>query len=676
MRKILLFISVVFGLFSCSTNTIDDPDAPIAGIDHQVTENIEGGSVTYKYNEGVIVINKTNSKLLQKIEADTILYFSKSAARKFDLSEGNIISSGLVNDITPYGLGNRILSVSDNGDLIRCVTTSAPLDEIFEVLDIDANIQLFTDTISQKLVDSDGNTVSVEVEQKQDVSRASIGSPNILTINLGNKSNDTRVGPYLTGSMSLGAIATLDLNLKERKSECSLALYAGFDGEVGTQATWSGYKKLLPRKGKWNIVTGVVAIGPVVLRPFIDAELGLQGKIEGTISTKMSKQFGGKFGFKNGDAFHENLTNSSTDIVKNISIDAKGEVGIVTKLNFGMGLYTKNIAVGIDPSISAGFSTDFKLNNENLFRNHPNLDFKVTADADAFFYAEFFGKEFSHAQASLASIELFSHSWPLLPSLVENSLEINKRKYDGPLMFDAAYKLQGGLLTDLSNKLGNHFDAFTIMPTFRVYRGGNEVYHIINAQEIKGSGTQKFEFELGDLEHDISYTGKPCIIIGNKMYDEDGIPFSSTSPTAAITDIVQTGAANGSFEHNGGTYDYEFYFYVNAQIKGSDNCKEWGIYDPRSENTYYPEALNDGRVTQYWTAWSNNPSATFTKTPYVILKDDGKYKYFEQHSHSLYYGGYFASPAKKASPRTKALKTIKQGDLIMRLDSVKYEKFK
>lgn len=213
MRKILLFISVVFGLFSCSTNTIDDPDAPIAGIDHQVTENIEGGSVTYKYNEGVIVINKTNSKLLQKIEADTILYFSKSAARKFDLSEGNIISSGLVNDITPYGLGNRILSVSDNGDLIRCVTTSAPLDEIFEVLDIDANIQLFTDTISQKLIDSDGNTVSVEVEQKQDVSRASIGSPNILTINLGNKSNDTRVGPYLTGSMSLGAIATLDLNL-------------------------------------------------------------------------------------------------------------------------------------------------------------------------------------------------------------------------------------------------------------------------------------------------------------------------------------------------------------------------------------------------------------------------------------------------------------------------------
>lgn len=676
MKKLFYFLSVVLGFFSCTTNIIDDTEDLIAGIDFPTTDNIEGGSITYQYYDGVIVINESNSNYLKKVDADTILYFSKSVTSKFDLTEGNVISSGLVNDITPYGLGNKILSVEDHGDFIRCVTTSAPLDEIFEVLEIDADIQLFCDTISQKIVDADGNIVSVEAAENLSETRASIGSPNVITINLGNKSNDTRFGPYLTGSMSLGAIATLDINLKEHRSECSLALYAGFEGEIGIQATWSGYKKILPKNGTWNIVTGVVSVGPIVLRPFIDAELGVQGKIEGTVSTKMSKQFGGKFGFRNGNSFYESLTNSSTDIVKNISVDARGEFGLVTKLNFGMGLYTKNIAVGIDPSISAGFSTDFMLNNKNLFRDHPNLDFKVTADADAFFYAEFFGKQFSHAQANLASIELFSHSWPLLPALVENSLEINKRKYDGPLMFDAEYKLQGGLLTELSNKLGNQFDAFTIIPTFRVFRGGNEVYHIIDAQDIKWLGTQKFEFELGDLEHDVSYTGKPCIIIGNNMYDEDGIPFSSTSPTAAITDIVQTGAANGSFYHNGYNYNYEFYFYVNAQIKGSDNCKEWGIYSPKSDAIYNPLPLEDGRVTQYWTGWSNNPSMTVTQTPYVILKEDGSYKYFEEHSASLYYGGYFASPAKKSNPHTRALKTIQQGDVILRLDSVKYEKFK
>lgn len=667
-------LSVVLVFFSCTTNITDDTEDAIAGIDFPVTEDIEGGNITYKYNDGVIVIDKANTSYLQKTEADTILYFSKSAIDKFDLTEGNVISSGLINDITPYGLGNKILSITEDGDYIRCVTTSATLDEIFEILDIDAGIELFRDTISQSLVDEDGNIITVKVTENKESTRASIGSPNILTINIGNKNSDTR-GPFLTGSMNLGAIVTLDINIKERQTECSLALYAGVDGEFGVRSTWSGYKKILPKNGEWNIVTGVVSLGPVVLRPFINAELGIQGIIEGAISTKISKQFGGKFGFKNGNAFHENLTNSNTDIIKNISVDAKGEINLVTKLDFGMGLYTKNIAVGIDPSISTGLSTDFKLNNENLFRDQPNLNFKISADADSFFYAQFFGKEFEHDQASIASIGLFSHSWPLLPALVENSLEINKRKYNGPLIFDAEYKLQGGLLTDLSNKLGNNFDAFTIIPTLRVYRGGKEVYHMISSQEIKGYSNQRFEFELGDLDHDVSYTGKPSIIIGNHIYDEDGIPFSSASPTAAITDIVQTGAANGAFYHDGFKYDYEFYFYVNSQIKGSDNCKEWGIYSPSSVNIYNPIALKDGRVTQYWTAWSDNPSITVTMTPYVILKEDGSTKYFETHSHILYYGGYFTSHAKQSFSESMALRTVKQGDLVMRLDSVKYEKF-
>lgn len=676
MKNLLYVFSLVLSFFSCTTNIIDDAADLIPGKDFPKTESIEGGEVTFQYKDGVIVIEESNKSYLKKIEADTILYFSKSSISHFDLKEGSIISSSLVNELTPYGLGNKVLSINEEGDLIRCVSTNAALDEIFEELDINADIELFCDTISQTIEDVDGNIVTVNVSD-QNMTRASIGSPNVLTIKLGNKSDTTRIGPFITGSMSLGAVATLNISLKKHQSECSLALYSTFEGEVGTQATWSGYKKILPKSGKWNIVTGVVSLGPVVLRPFIDLELGVQGKIEGTISTKLSKQIGGKFGFKNGQSFHENLTNSNTDIIKNISVNAKGELNLVTKLNFGMGLYTKNIAVGIEPSISAGFSTDFKLNNENLFRNQPNLDFKITASADAFFYAQFFGKEFSHAQTSLASIDLFAHSWPLLPALVENSLKIKKRDYNGPLMFDAEYKLQGGLLTELSNKLGNHFDAFTIMPSFRVYRGGNEIYHTIDGQDIKDSGVQTFKYELGDLEHDISYTGKPCLIIGNNMYDEDGIPFSSTSPTAAITDIVQTGAANGSFYHNGHSYDYEFYFYVNTQIKGSENCTEWGIYDPNSDDIYYPNELKDGRVTQYWTAWSNSSSATFTKTPYAILKEDGTTKYFEQHSHTLYYGGYFAAPkAKSVSTIPKGLKTIDNGDIIMRLDSVKYERIK
>lgn len=43
----------------------------------------------------------------------------------------------------------------------------------------------------------------------------------------------------------------------------------------------------------------------------------------------------------------------------------------------------------------------------------------------------------------------------------------------------------------------------------------------------------------------------------------------------------------GSFTHNGKNYNYEFKFYVNTEIRGSDNCLEWGVYDPSSVDIYY-----------------------------------------------------------------------------------------
>lgn len=306
--------------------------------------------------------------------------------------------------------------------------------------------------------------------------------------------------------------------------------------------------------------------------------------------------------------------------------------------------------------MSAGFSTDLQVNNPNIFRNAPQLSFDITADVDAFFFAQFFGKEFVHSQETLASLSLCSFSTPLLPTLVENTLDVEKKDADGPLIFDAKYKLKGGLL-------GKYMD---ITPSFRVYKGGNEVAFIRGKNKIGSKDTEEFEFELNDLEHDISYTGKPCILFMGEIYDEDGIPFSSTSPTAAITDIVQTGSAQGAFNHNGFTYEYEFYFYVNTEIRGSENCKEWGVYDPYSVDVYNPNELKDGRVTQYWTAWSNNGTAQFSKTPYVILKETGGYKYFEKHSHTLHYGG---------ASRYAEIQPFADGNIVMRLDSVRYERY-
>lgn len=630
----------------------NNPDEPNIqeGFDTPKTENTERYEVTYQYKESVIVFDEITSDYIERIVADTIIYFSSQLPKKLVPKINDVLSSRIYPKV-PYGLGNKVLSFEKEENSYKCITTPASLDDIFEELDITASFELL-DSISNGFYDDEGYYWETTINEGTPKTRSAIGSPDVLTINIGNDSN--KAGLYANGEFSVGAITTIDISLKENHFECSLELIAEMKGELGTKTSWKGERKIFEKE---NLVNGVLSIGPVVLRPYLDIKLGVQGTVEGSISTSFSKQFGVKAGIINGKPFRNNTTTiANSNLIENISIDAKGDMGLVCALDFGAGLYTKNIALEISPSLYAGFGTDLRLNNPNIFRNAPQLDFNVNADVDVLFSAHFFGKELTHAQESLASLSLFSYSWPLLPTLVDNTLDVEKRDAKGALTFDAKYKLEGGLL-------GNFLD---IRPSFRVYRGGDEIFHIIDNKSIGYNETNEFKFELMDLEHDISYTGKPCILFMGSIYDEDGIPFSSTSPTAAVTDIVQTSSAQGIFTHNGKNFNYEFEFYVNTEIRGANNCLEWGIYDPNSVDIYNPNELKDGRVTQYWTAWSNNASATFSKTPYVILKDNSDYKYFETHTHTLYHDG---------AARSIINQSFENDVIIMKLDSIKYESY-
>lgn len=524
-------------LVACHANVLDDEPENIKGFGYPITEDVEGGKITYQYNDEVIVLSETTQRYLVKVEADTILYFSEATPERLLPYKGGIISSAVIDDKTPYGLGNRVISVSQESGLYKCVTTAASLDEIFKELTLAADIMLVTDAIPSQVEDVDGNLHDVTVSKFSET-KAEIGSPNVLTVKLEGQS-DEQVGPYVEGDISLGAVLSIDFERSKNRYDCSLSLYAGFDGEIGVKTQCEGYKKLLPRKDKWPILNGELRFGPIVLRPFVDAELGIEGKAEGSICTGLSKVFGAKFGMKNRKSFYENLTEPDAKIIKDISVDVKGEVALVTTLYFGMGLYTKNIAVSIDPSLSVGLSTDFKVNNENLFKNNPTLDFDIKAEAKGAFYGQFFGKELFREEMTFLSLNLFNHSWPLLPSLVENSLKVTKRDASGPLTFDAEYSLAGGLLSNLD---------FPLYPAFKVYKGSELVDFISSAEIIYGDAAKEFTFELSGLENEVSYTGKPCLVIGDKSYDEDGIAFASslTCPDSHHPHLIDLGLPSGT----------------------------------------------------------------------------------------------------------------------------------
>lgn len=292
-------------LASCHENIIDDLANAQPGFDIPTKENAQQYEITYQYNENVIVFDEGISDYIEKVVADTIIYFSTQLPEIF-VPEVNDIISCRIYEKLPYGLGNRVLSFDKEGSLYKCVTTSAALDEIFKVLDIDASIVLL-DTISDGFYDDEGQYWETSVGENTET-RGTIGSPNVLTINLGNYTSDTGAGFYVNGAFTVGAIATVDIDLGKKHSECSLELLAGINGEMGVKTSAKGYKKIFRKE---NLVNGVLAIGPVVLRPYVDIELGRQLSVEGNITTGFSKQFGLKAGIRNGKAYCNNTTTSA-----------------------------------------------------------------------------------------------------------------------------------------------------------------------------------------------------------------------------------------------------------------------------------------------------------------------------------------------------------------------------
>ncbi len=205
-----------------------------------------------------------------------------------------------------------------------------------------------------------------------------------------------------------------------------------------------------------------------------------------------------------------------------------------------------------------------------------------------------------------------------------------------------------------------------------IYRGGNLVKLIPSGQNINWQNSSKFTFSVNGLETDISYTAKPYLEIFDRRFDHNGIPFSSASPTAAITDIVQTGSAKGKFTHYGSEFDYEFYFFINSEIRGSENCREWGIYSPLSVNIWNPNPLQDGRVTQYWTGWSNQTSFVWEATPYAILIGSDDPILYETHSALLSLDGIYSSP--RRANGAPGLRTVQGDGFVLRLDSIAYDR--
>lgn len=468
--------------------------------DKPVTESGEGYSVTYKYKDGVIVFDETSSHYVKEIISDTIVVFSTSIPDDLTPRAGDVVSSRVYPEI-PYGLGNKVLSIQKEGDGYRCVTTPAALEDIFSDLIINSEFAL-------PLEDED----------------TKVSFSPILNLDL-NKEYKDHV--KISGGVDLGVLFICNVDLKARKFEislkfsteldCGVSVYAGLPDEL---------KKWYPFPNK-TIFRNVVEIGPVVLHPYLDFRPYLSFDLEGSVDIiEFQKKSSWTVGIKDGKAFQEKATDNAdiSNIIKNLTIDAKGEIALNLPFKFGLGVYTKGIAVELQPTAAYAFGADCQLINPNLFIEGPELTFEARIDTYAAAFVRILGKEFFCEQGQLASLSLFKKEWPLLPRLVDETLIVRELGEENTIEdelegkdsvdFVASYTLKPGLLSKFLD----------IRPGFTVYEAGNVISRTIDENPIRNEELN-CTYKFANLKSETPYYGRTCIKLGNNIYEGAGVEF-------------------------------------------------------------------------------------------------------------------------------------------------------
>lgn len=544
----------------------------IAGVSSPVHETSENYDITYQYNDGVIVLNERAQVYLEKVEEDSILFFSSSTPANILPEVGDIISSK-VTEKTPYGLGNKVISRTEEGDLIKCVTSVAPLDEIFEVLEVTSSFSL-VDLVEEKggFYDDDGNYYEYTVEEiedvipesgvywGQDLSRATAGTKKAMKIPLNKYVSG---GSYADVLLSLGGVITFNKSKENDTFEFSLEPSFGISGEIGVRAdplldedSFERYARsiisLLKRR---RMIEGELDIaGVITLRPFVDVLARVKGKGYSSFGV-LSHNFSFKCGWTDKGWF---IQNTSRDFplenkFSSLDVHGKAEVGPEVEFTLGFDLYTKDsfTMLNAKPELmigaNLGMDSDRKGNGAfDIGEQTATLD--LTLDVIGETDEEFFNHVLSDDSVKLQDVLLIHKEASIFPEFEKGSLSVTQTNRE-PLTFNAQYTLseEGGLAKLLEGK-----------SALRVDKDGTEVYHLTADQEPTGRAVAALNFELTGLERDVTYTAVPCIYIGDTCYEWEGVEFSSEE---SIVGQWGFGGSHGLVDvvtfREDGTYFYE-----------------------------------------------------------------------------------------------------------------------
>lgn len=603
MKRILYLLAGLLTLIvSCSKEDtfIDDE---IKGIESPQTEQTSEYTVTYQYQDNVIVLGPNRLKYLEHIESDTILYFSSATPKEFLPKEGDIISAGIT-EKTPYGLGNIVIKRKEKNNIYCCITTSAPLNQIFKELKWNADISLLNHINTNNIYDEDGNQIELTIVPYNKESTKSTNKIDKLVQFPIKK--DYKKGIGYDSKVNIGGIVHCSGDINEGTLHTYLEPIINIEATINVgleyekELNWTKENKMLLQK--LPLVTSAIAIGPVVLRPNLDFatyfQCGASGKLEFSLGKTYSFRFGVDQQNENG-WYCKDLTDKEEEIFKGVSID--GNIGCELRSYFDcrIGLYTKDVAIALLPYIKQTLTAQCRMTDaaNGDFYYGASVDYDINIGAEGGLLAYLLGNPNWGIEATftLADFNIFHHEWPLLPTYVDGSMNVISDDTGSSLLFDASYNIKGGLLSQFAK----------IYPGIVIYKGEEVV-----ARKKYDELTNIFEemqngYTLSGLKANTQYWARPSFVYLDKHYEiHGGIPFLHAI-MPQVTNINSMGKPYFERTYNG--EHVVFKAKVNAEYEDPLDEDlyvpgEWGVIFYCDEQPMHTEVIAKGALINEGTA--------------------------------------------------------------------------
>ena len=586
MKRLLTFLVTFMAvLSSCTENIIDDTARPETdGFDRPVTESTDEYTITYQYNEGVIVLDAVAQSYLVKIEADTILYFSAGTPGDILPGKGDVISAR-VSEKIPYGLGNVVLETSESDGMIKCVTTVAGLDEIFKEVSWEYNSSL-TDALLEGYEDENGVAVKPSYgwydEETGEIvtedTKATVGRKKLVSWPFEKNNPD---GLSIEGVLFVGAFVHCSGDTRKGDFEFSVEPVIGAEALIGIKAEVK--KEIWQDMFQWKLfelkdkLKTMIQLGPVTLRPYVDIEAYLRAAASGSVLFDTGKVFSAKIGYSQASGCYiSNSTASGNEnnFIKGVSIN--GNVGAEYECIFsvGCGLYTKNVALELDPYFKYQTGAELVYSaDEDSEKTESNLFLGITVGADGKMVINWFGGLKFAPEMKFLETELARWDYPLIPVTKEDSFSIEERNDSNT--FDAQYVTEGGFLSWL----------YDIYPAIAIYKGEELVYEKTFSEKADPLEPLDVSFLLDKLEDDTTYKAKAFV----KVWDHDFVMETMTFPDDRWVDLGLPSGILWAAYNVGATSPEEYggyYAWGEINTKNSYSAENYKYFIQWSESEY------------------------------------------------------------------------------------------